>query len=149
MLASEAPALFDSNDSTLLPWTTTKDSVDEGVPVFSEAFGIMVTLMRPVIRFLHSVDRDNDRPEGARNLMELLDKTAKPVSIVDLHQSESFSYVPPPPPPPPGQRVVSIQYRKPRALVDAVMKSIGAGSARAAGEMTFDYYVEQEDVDAS
>ena len=141
-------ALFDSSDSTLLPWTTTKDSVDEGVLVFSKAYGIMVTLMRPVIRFLHAVDRDNDRPEGARKLMELLDKTAKPVSMVDLRQSESFTYEPPPPLPPPAQRLVSIQFQKPRGLVNAVMKSIGAGSARAAGEMAFDYYVEQEDVDA-
>ena len=29
-------AFFDSEDSTLLPWNTTKDGIDEGVPVFSE-----------------------------------------------------------------------------------------------------------------
>ena len=142
-------ALFDSRDSTELPWNTTKDGVDEGVPVFAEAYGIMVTLMRPVIRFLDAMDRDNDQPDGSRALVELVERAAKPMPIGSLVQTEAFKYQTPPPPIPRGQRSVSIQYQKQRALVDSVMKSIGATSARAAGEMTFDYYVEQEGLDAS
>ena len=34
---------FDSEDPKLLPWNTTKDGVDEGLPVYSDAFGKMVT----------------------------------------------------------------------------------------------------------
>ncbi len=139
---------FDSEDSTLLPWNTTKDGVDEGVPIFSEAYALMLSLMTQVIRFLDAVDRDNERPEGSRPLMELVDKTARTVPILRLNRSESFRYQEPPPPVPPGERFINIQYRKPARLVNAVRRSIRAGSARAAGEMTFDYYVDQENVDA-
>ena len=140
---------FDSDDSTLLPWNTTKDGVDEGVPIFSEAYGFMLSLMTQVIRFLDAVDRDNERPEGSRPLMELVDKTARSAPILRLNLSENFRYQEPPPPIPARERFISIQYQKPAWLVNAVRKSLSAGSARAAGEMTFDYYVEQENVDAS
>ena len=142
-------ALFDSDDPRLLPWNTTKDGVYEGVPIFSEAYGLMITVMTPVIRFLDAVDRDNENPDGSRLLVDLVDKTARPVSILRLTDSDSFRYQAPPPPPPPGERMVNIQYRKPAWLVDAVRDSLDAGSARAAGEMTFDYYVDQEDVGAA
>ena len=142
-------AFFDSDDPALLPWNTTKDGVDEGVPVFSEAYNLMVATMQPVIRFLDAVDRDNDEPEGSRPLVELLDRTAHPSTIIDLPRSDGFQYETPSPPPSPGERTITIQYPKPRWLVDAVKKSLGVGSARAAGEETFDYYVEQEDIDAT
>ena len=141
-------ALFDSDDPTLLPWNTTKDGVDEGVPIFAEAYGLMLSVMTPVIRFLDAVDRDNENPDGSRVLVDLVDNIARAVPILRLSDSESFRYQEPPPPPPPGERLINIQYRKPEWLVDAVRESLAAGSARAAGEMTFDYYVEQENVDA-
>ena len=142
-------AFFDSDDSTLLPWNTTKDGVDEGVPVFAEAYGLMISVMRPVVRFLDAVDRDNDKPEGSRPLVEMLDERARPVPISELALSEEFKYQEPTPPIPPLERFVSIQYEKPVWLVNAVKKNIRARSARAAGEKTFDYYVEQEDINAS
>ena len=140
---------FDSVDSKLLPWNTTKDGVDESVPVYVEAYGLMLTVMRQVIRFLDEVDRESDTPEGSRTLVDLLERQTTSTSIADLSRSENFRYVEPPPPPPPSERLVNIQYRKPVRLVEAVRKNIRAGSARAAGEATFDYYVEQEDIDAT
>ena len=140
---------FDSDDSTLLPWNTTKDGIDEGVPIFSEAYAFMLSMMTQVIRFLDAVDRDNERPEGSRPLMELVDKTARPAPILGLPLSENFRYQQLPPPVPASERFINIQYRKPARLVNAVRKSINAGSARAAGEMTFDYYVDQENIDDS
>ena len=142
-------AFFDSDDSALLPWNTTKDGVDEGVPIFSEAYASMVSIMTQVIRFLDAVDRDNDKPEGSRPLVELVDRTARPVPIMRLNRSDDFRYQEPPPPPPAKERLISIQFQKPARLVTAVRKSLNAGSARAAGEMTFDYYVDQENIDAS
>ena len=142
-------AFFDSYDSRLLPWNTTKDGIDEGIPIFSEAYGSMISVMTQVIRFLDAVDRDNDKPDGFRPLVDLVDKTARPVPITSLMRSEDFRYQVPPPPPPSSERLISIQYQKPAWLVTAVRESLNAGSARAAGEMTFDYFVEQENIDAS
>ena len=142
-------AFFDSEDATLLPWNTTKDGVDEGIPVYSEAYGLMVTMMQPVVRFLDAVDRDNEKPEGSRPLIQLLDRSATSSSIARLSLSESFQYQKPSPPPAPKERVITIQYQKPKELVELVKKNLRARSARAAGEETFDYYVDQEGIDAS
>lgn len=142
-------AFFDSENPALLPWNTTKDGVDEGLPVYSAAYNIMISIMQPVIRFLDAVDRDSDKPEGARPLVELLERSSNSTAIIDLSPSERFEYEKPPPPPPPRERVITIQYQKPRRLVDAVKKSLRVGSGRAAGEATFDYYVDQEDIDAT
>lgn len=141
-------AFFDSKDPILLPWNTTKDGVDEGVPIFTEAYNIMVSIMQPVVRFLDAVDQDNEKPEGARPLVELLDTSARRSAIIDLSLSERFAYERPPPPPP-REKVITIQYKKPTRLVDAVKSTLRMRSARAAGEATFDYYVDQEGIDAS
>ena len=141
-------AFFDSEDPTLLPWNTTKDGVDEGVPVFAEAYGLMVTIMQQVIRFLDAVDRDNENPEGSRPLVDLVEKS-KPSTIVSLSRSEQFEYRKPPPPPPPKEPVITVQYQKPKGLVEAVKKSLHVRSASAAGGETFDYYVDQEGIDAT
>lgn len=141
-------AFFDSEDAALLPWNTTKDGVDEGVPVFMEAYNFMLAMMQPVVRFLDAVDRDHDKPEGQRPLVQLLDHSSSLKTITRLSQSERFEYQRPPPPPPPSERAVTIQYQKPKRLVELVKKSLRAPSARAAGAETFDYYVDQEGIDA-
>ena len=142
-------AFFDSADPALLPWNTTKDGVDEGSPVFSETYRLMVEAMKPVLRFLDRVDGENSAPEGWRALTELLDERAQVQPISSLRPSDSFVYKPPPTPlGPPPERTISIQYRKPVKLVDAVKRSLGASTARQAGEETFDYYVTQEAIDA-
>ena len=140
---------FDSEDPTLLPWNTTKDGVDEGIPIFLEAYGQMVSMMQPVVRFLDAVDRDREEPEGQRPLMHLLERSASSKFIPRLSPSERFEYEKPPPPPPPKEPVITIQYQKPTRLVELVKTSLRARSARAAGEKTFDYYVDQEGIDAS
>ena len=104
--------------------------------------------MRPVIRFLDSVDRENEEPEDSRQLTGLVARTATQTSVSDLRQSEQFQFSRPRPPTPPMERAVNIQFQKPKRLVDLVQKSLGASSARAAGSETFDYYVEQEGIDA-
>ena len=141
-------AFFDSDDPTLLPWNTTKDGVDEGVPVFSEVYSQMVSMMQPVVRFLDAVDRDRQRPEGQRPLMQLLDHSTS-TTIAHLPIAESFIYDRPPPPTQPKERVVTIQYQRPTRLVDLVKKSLRVSSARSAGEKTFDYYIDQEGIDAT
>ena len=142
-------AFFDSEDPRQLPWNTTKDGVDEGLPLYSEAYGNMVSMMQPVVRFLDAVDRDNENPEGQRPLVRLLERSANATTITRLSPSEQFEYRRPPPPPPPAERMMTIQYQKPKRLIDVVKKSLRVGSARAAGEATFDYYVDQEGIDAT
>ena len=140
---------FDSANPALLPWNTTKDDVDEGMPIFAEAYGLMVTVMQPVIRFLDAMDRELDEPEESRVLLKLVDNSAYLRPIVNLSRSDVFRYQTPPPLIPSTEPLISIQYQKPVWLVEAVKKSLRVQSARAAGEKTFDYYVDQEDINAT
>lgn len=142
-------AFFDSDDAALLPWNTTKDGVDEGLPVFAEAYSLMVSMMQPVVRFLDAVDHDREKPEGSRPLVELLDHSATSQTITRLSRTDRFEYEKPPPPPRPTEPVTNVLYKKPKRLVELVKKSLRVSSARAAGEKTFDYYVDQEGIDAS
>lgn len=139
-------AFFDSDDATLLPWNTTKNGVDEGMPIFAETRRVMITAMRPVVRFLDLLDKELDeRPEGERGLTDLVEGAVlKP--IIDLPWSDLFKYERPTDLPPPPERQLNILYKRPHVLVEAVKKSLRVRTARAAGELTFDYYVEQENV---
>ena len=139
---------FDSDDSSLLPWNTTKDGVDEGSPLFTQAYRLMVEAMKTVLRFLDRIDREINEPEGWRPVTQLVERQSHPQPISRLKYSDSFQYRVPSPPGPPPEPQISIQYRKPVWLVDAVKDSLGVDSARQAGEDTFDYYVEQEGIDA-
>ena len=139
---------FDSADSSLLPWNTTKDGVDEGLPVFSQAYRLMVEAMKSVLRFLDRIDREINEPEGWKPLTQLVERQAQSKPISMLRHSDSFAFSVPSPPGPPPEPQISIQYRKPVRLVNAVKESLGVDSARQAGEDTFDYYVEQEGIDA-
>ena len=143
---------FDSEDATLLPWNTTKDGVDEGLPIFIDALSKMVTAMRPVMQFLNAADRDNDEPEGERPLLEMLDRLDRSnryKSIMDIPRSNHFRYERPSSPTKPKERTVTIQYQKPVRLVDAAKENLGLQTAKAVGEKTFDYYLDQEDIDAT
>lgn len=134
-------AYFDSDDSTALPWNTTKDGVDEESQLFRAVRVEMVTIMRPVINFLNDLDAEQDAPEGFRPLTRLV-QGARPVAAATLHHSEVFTYRKPPERRLP--KTIRIQYDRPRDLIDRVKQSLRVSTARAAGENTFDYYVEQE-----
>ena len=134
---------FDSDDPASLPWNTTKDGLDQESGVYRSVRTDMVTLMKPVIAFLRELAREQqEEAEGFRPLNGLLARaSATPVS--NLAQRETFHYVRPALKRR-GPKTVRIQYDKPVDLVQRVQKQLNVGSARAAGESTFDYYVKLE-----
>ena len=134
---------FDSDDPASLPWNTTKDGLDQESGVYRSVRTEMVTLMKPVIAFLREVAREQqEEAEGFRPLSGLLTgASATPVS--SLVQRETFHYVRPAVKRR-GRKTVRIQYDRPVELVQLVQRQLNLNSARAAGENTFDYYVEME-----
>lgn len=128
---------FDSDDSSLVPWNTTKDDIDQDSAIWQLTYEKMLEMMRPVITFLN--DLDNDIEEHTKEhspLLSLITKTpsAKTESIVrpsafTAPTRDSFVT---------GPRFVKIQYSRQLDQVEVLRSELGVNSAKAVGEKTFD-----------
>jgi hypothetical protein len=135
---------FHTGDVRNLPWTTTKQSVVTESPVYQAALAEMQVQARPVLNFLNNLYPD-PLTEAEVPEREVLTK-ARSIPLTSLARSDtSFSvYI--------KDRSkreiesVSIQFAKPRRLVDRIRRRIGRTrmSASSVGSFTFDYYVKQE-----
>ncbi|WP_421740315.1 ATP-binding protein [Cellulomonas sp.] len=137
---------FDSSDAERLPWTTTKDGVDPDHVTFRAARTQMVALMRPVIDFLNRLDSEKDQPADTDFSLEAMLTHAErspriPLGLITVERKFTTPLRPPAPRPPES---VSIQYRRPLALIDRAKATLGAASAKEVGERTFDYFVARE-----
>jgi len=137
-------AFFDSEDSSRLPWNTTKDGLDVEHDIYRTVKLRMVSMMPPVIDFLNRVDKELDEPnEDKRVLNKLLEEVEYLPPTTELPVAQSFTYVKPQPVPKRPQ-TVSIQYERPKDLADLAKKCLKARSYRRVGEKTFDWYIENE-----
>ena len=139
---------FDSADVGKLPWTTTKEGVDAGHPVYRAIRPEMVELMRPVINFLNALDAEKDHPQQGRESLEAMVARAES-SRSDLGDvSESIRFVVPERPRvPKGPETQSIQYARPLSQINAVKRKLRVTSATKVGESTFDYFYSRECAD--
>ena len=140
---------FESADVGKLPWTTTKDGIDEDHPMFRAIRPRLLDVARPIIDFLNSLDAEKDRPpKDLVSLESLVDAAEKRggVAINTLSASERFSS-PPRIPAPKRPQTQSIQYSRPVAQIEALKRVLKVGSARDVGESTFDFYFRRECAD--
>jgi len=129
---------FDSEDSSQVPWNTTKTNVDQDNAFWQATFARMTEMMRPVIDFLNDLDADID--EHTKDESPLHKFVAKSSWVsperVD-RKSHAFSaparstFVK-------GPKTVKIQYSRPVEDVDLLQDTLGVNSAKAVGEATFD-----------
>ena len=143
--------LFDSEDSTSLPWNTTKDGVDQDSSLYRSVRTRMVTMMHPVIQFLREVANEEEPDEPLRELL----RSAVAVPLRRLQQKglmdtvgrdggNAFSYRVPGPAVAPEDKTTRIAYDRPVGVVNEVKKQLGVRTNRAVGEKTFEYYVSTE-----
>ncbi len=144
---------FDSDDSSRVPWNTTKTDVDQDSSVWQQTFLRMVEMMRPVIDFMNELDRDVDENTKDHSLLlnHLQRATRVNTETIRLQGSLPKSFfvfpkrgelVPPGPPVPP---MVKIQYSRPKDEIDVLADAFGLGSAKAVGERTFDMALRQQE----
>lgn len=128
---------FDSQDSSQLPWNTTKTDVDDGHAVWQKTFQRMAEMMRPVIRFLNELDKDVDEftREGSA-LYEFVN--AAPKTRADEFVKKSDFTAPKRETLTKKEPTVKIQYSRPKKDVEFLQKELGVASAKAVGESTFD-----------
>jgi hypothetical protein len=134
---------FDSDDSSRIPWNTTKTDVDQDSIVWRQTFQRMLEMMRPVIDFLNDLDADID--ENTREKSALLDF----VTNASPRRPESFlvktnftapargSIVK-------GPKMIKIQYSRTVDDVDFLQDALGLGSAKAVGEACFDMILKRQ-----
>lgn len=127
---------FDSNDSALVPWNTTKTDVDKDSSIWQKTFVRMMEMMRPVISFLNELDRDID--EHTKDSSPLLNYVSNSTSVKpeDLKKADFIS-------PARGSiiqktKTVKIQFSKPVNQVDFLMKELNLSTAKSVGEKSFE-----------
>jgi hypothetical protein len=131
---------FDSDDSSRLPWNTTKTGVDLDSEVYRRTRQTMLRLMRPVIDFLNRLDAERQRGDGGP--LEASVDAASSARISQVPVAAQFAA--PRPEPPKGPPMGNILYQKPKPEIARVQRTLRARSYREVGERTFDYFVEAE-----
>ena len=141
-------ALLDAEETTDLPWNTTKTLLDVDQGVYRRARREMVLAMEPVVKFLNRVkdERDEARrlekdPES-QPLHRLFDKPKQKSAIQHLLQSKSHRFSPDL-----GsggakaeRSTTSIQFDISRRKVNRAKKELGVRSNAQVGEATFKFW---------
>ena len=141
---------FEANDTFLLPWNTSKNNMDVDSPTYRFVRQQMITMMRPVIDFLNKLHIEAGKPEPEeRPLQASLDRSSditEPVSRI-FEQSTSLPQVftfPTPSIQTRKSNEVTIAYIRPEQRVEKAKKVLGVTTAKEVGEITFDYFYENE-----
>ena len=141
-------AFLNADDSSILPWNTTKNGMDRDSPRYKYIRQRMIELMKPVIYFLNQMkkEREGKSTQDERPLEKIV-KSASITSISD-YKSTNFQkkFVSPPPPPTIKKKdnEGKIIYIRPSDKINKIKKATGASTLRQVGELTFDYYYEME-----
>jgi hypothetical protein len=133
---------FESDDASALPWNTMKNAVDPESRVYQAAKLEMSLAMRQVIDFLNKLDAEADsESSGLSNAVQ--SSTAQPLSSITV--STTFVY-----PdgnitrtPPTTQKII---FSRPIEEIAFAKDYFKVSTAKAAGEKSFDYFLEREKV---
>ncbi len=135
--------MFDADDSSVVPWNTTKDGVDRDNPAWVAAFERMNEMSRAVIDFLNDLDADVDEHSRDHSaLFQYVEKSERisleriPNRRTDLKVPSRVAF---------ADKVVTmkIQYSKNKKDVEFLKDQLGVGSGVAVGETTFDMVLRQ------
>ncbi len=128
---------FDSEDSSQVPWNTTKTNVDQDNKFWRAAFARMIEMMRPAIDFLNELDADIDeysREESPLNQFVIKSTSVRPETLqtkTAFMAPNRGSFIK-------GPRTIKIQYSRPIEDVELLQETLRVSSAKAVGEITFD-----------
>jgi hypothetical protein len=128
---------FDADQTNLLPWNTTKTSVDLDLPLYKRVQLEMVETMRPVLTFMNKVAEEKKIQEnGDITTLEKIINEAPLIKIDEIKDEQSFTA-----PMNISSAVdsVRISYSKPKDEVDKLKKVLGVKKNPDLGRRTFEY----------
>jgi hypothetical protein len=128
-------AFLDSDDSSILPWNTTKTGLNLESAAYRKLRGRLIEITRPVIDFLNNLDAEKDL-EAADNVLSLAITRAPAVTLERITETPAFKYTPPPRR---GPALATISYKRPQAQSDKLKEALAAHTNKDLGEKSFDY----------
>ena len=136
-----------SEDSSLLPWNTTKTALDGDAPAFRYIQSEMVAVLREVQAVINRAKTEatyaKDDDDDPTPLVQAI-QAAVPLEITELPESARIVVPANTPQKPTPPTHINVQYRAPKYQVDRVIEVLDERSASRAGRATFDYFVECE-----
>ncbi|RZK44502.1 MAG: hypothetical protein EOO61_03590 [Hymenobacter sp.] len=133
-------AFFECEDSSRLPWNTTKTSLDRDSPVYLKAKYKMIELMAPIISFINELDREKDVDDKT---YETITNEAKPVDIDSISVIQTFTYTPRAATTK-AEKLIRITYSRRADEVNMVKEALGVRTNAEIGSSTFEYYLKYE-----
>jgi hypothetical protein len=137
---------FTSDNSELLPWTTTKTGVDRNNLAFRNALFHMKRHMKPIVSFL----KDRVKEEKQHKLHDIeetpIASSIKEAPFVEFHSivnndvfsaPERVHYEP-------KQKVIKVQYSVETSRLEKVKALLKVDTAAAVGKETFEYFIKYE-----
>ncbi|MBA7490471.1 hypothetical protein ES702_01009 [subsurface metagenome] len=136
-----------SNNPAKLPLNTSKTGLNTSLPIYAYVLDKMISTAKPVTKYLSK--KYSTQKSESDAVDEVIQSTAQEdrldssnVSVSELVTDTEFTA--------PVQEVTSlatINYKKPKPLVEKVKKHMGITSNKDVGSETFDYYIEIEGIE--
>jgi hypothetical protein len=142
-------ALLDSDQTTRLPWNTTKSQLDADHPVYRRVRREIVSAMEPVIRFLNRVKEEVDDAKKAEKepnsqpFHRLILKGRQTSAIERLLQGSPHDFALPAKASDAdgaAKSTTSIQYEMDKQMVKEAKRELGVRANWQVGEETFKYW---------
>jgi hypothetical protein len=140
---------FDSDNSLLLPWNTTKSGIDQDSDLFRAVKLEMIKMMHPIIEYLKKLkasnnDEDADVEDDRENLERRIQETSvQRVSSIDESTLTDRFHAPP-------LNMIrkpdtqKIQYTKPISQIKKAKDVLNVSTLKEVGEKTFEYFYKAE-----
>jgi hypothetical protein len=138
-----------SIDASLLPWNTTKNSMDMDSRLYQGIRAKMIEMMRPVISFLNNLkkEREADNPEENRPLHQQIAKTQSiPLASLNKDSPRTATQFVAPKEQMAKQKKSQqvIRYEEAKTRIDRVKKILDVTTLPEVGLKTFEYFYENE-----
>lgn len=142
---------FDCEDSSKLPWTTTKTGIDKDNPVYIISLQRMNLALKPIIEFLKNRAKEDSMYKETRLDKKPINDAIKKATMRDAYsiqptvsQIDVIKFTGPPPISPNPPKEISIKYTVSPTDFEAVKESLDALTQKEVGERTFFYYKKYE-----
>ena len=129
------------DDSSRLPWNTTKTGVDKESTLYLAVREKMILLMKPVIEFLNQVKEEKQDKADPR--------LGNAIDSADVREVHSISEFKPKFTIPTTERIrrpaeQTISYKRKSSDIDRVKAVLNVDTLKEVGEGTFDYFLSRE-----
>lgn len=143
---------FEAEDSSMLPWNTTKTGMDLDSPYYKEVRAKMINMTKQVMDLLNKLkeEKEKDNPEENQTLNKAIEKSSKsttsvikilantkPLSNKFIYPVNLFN-------PQKKTNSIKIVYQVSNEKYEAVKENLGVSSPKEVGLETFNYYFDNE-----